>query len=238
MRATDFVLSTDPTLYETVRFASGDGLTITADLYLAKRTKGWVLLCHQGFCNRGEYRPVAPRLKDLGYSCLAIDQRSGMKVFGVNNETSALAKKRGLKTGYVDSKPDIEAAIRYVAERSKGSPLIVVGSSYSASLALLIGSDESQTGVHAVAAFSPDEYLKKINLADSIRGLSRPTFVTSAKKEIGAVTKVVRFVDPDVISRYRPRADGLHGARSLWSTTEGHEQYWAAFEAFLATVAA
>ena len=237
MTATDFVLSTDPAQYETLQFPSRDGLTITADLYRANRAKGWILLCHQGFCNRGEYRPVAPRLKALGYSCLAIDQRSGMKIFVVNNETSALAKKRGLKTGYVDSRPDIEAAIDFITDRSDGWPLIVVGSSYSASLALLIGSDVSQISVTALAAFSPDEYLKKINLADSIRGLSRPAFVTSAKKEIGAVTKVLRFVNPTVITRFRPRADGLHGARSLWKTTDGHEPCWEAFEAFLASVA-
>ena len=237
MKATDYVLSTDPAQYETIRFPSRDGLTITADLYRARRARAWILLCHQGFCNRGEYRPVAPRLADLGYACLAIDQRSGMTIFGVKNETSALAKKRGLKTGYVDSRPDIEAAIQFITDQRAGVPLIVIGSSYSASLALLIGSDESQTGVQAVAAFSPDEYLKKIHLADSIRGLARPAFVTSAKKEIGAVTKVLRFVNPAVITRFRPRVEGLHGARSLWQTTAGHALYWAAFEAFLASVA-
>lgn len=237
MNATDYVLSTDPARFETIQFSARDGLPITADLYAASDPMAWILLCHQGFCNRGEYRPIAPRLVDLGYACLAIDQRSGMKIFGVSNDTSALAKQRGLKTGYVDSRADIEAALDDLAPRAAGRPIVLVGSSFSASLALLIAAEAAGGRVSAVAAFSPDEYLRKVNLADSIRGLARPAFVTSARKEIGAVTRVIRFVKPEWIKRYRPASAGLHGARSLWSTTPGHEQYWAPFEAFLAAVA-
>jgi len=99
--------------FKTVNFKSQDGLMITADLYEANNSVGFILLCHRSHCNRGEYRQTAPKFNKLGFSCLAIDQRSGMKVFGVVNETKNRAKEKGLSTGYWDAKPDIEAAIDY-----------------------------------------------------------------------------------------------------------------------------
>ena len=63
--------------------------------------------------------------------------------------------------------------------------------------------------MQAVAAFSPNEYLKKINLADSIRGLAIPTYGASARKEIAAAAKILRFMKTEHVSRYRPSAEGL-----------------------------
>src|SRR5664279_4496348 len=99
--------------YKTICFKSRDGLSITADLYLVENAKGFVLLCHRSHCNRGELRETVPKLGTFGFSCLAIDQRSGMNIFGVINETSTLAKKRGMPTGYLDARPDMEAGVDY-----------------------------------------------------------------------------------------------------------------------------
>ena len=88
--------------YKKINFKSKDGLKITADYYEIKNPKGFMLLCHRSHCNRAEYRETAPKFNKLGYSCLAIDQRSGMKVFGEVNETKIRAKEKGLSTGYLD----------------------------------------------------------------------------------------------------------------------------------------
>ena len=44
-----------------------------------------LVLFHQAGWSRGEYREIAPKLNELGYICLAIDQRSGKGVNGVAN---------------------------------------------------------------------------------------------------------------------------------------------------------
>jgi alpha-beta hydrolase superfamily lysophospholipase len=217
--------------FRTIYFKSKDGLLITADWYAADKPIGAILLCHRSHCNRGEYRETAPKLNALGFSCLAIDQRSGMKVFGVINETSALAKQNGLPTGYLDAKPDIEAAADYLYKMNQDRPIILVGSSYSASLALLVARDTDK--VKAVAAFSPGEYLKGVNLAEEIAGLTRPVYVTSARKEIQDIRTLVRLIDPKYVTHFEPDVEGFHGSKTLWSTVKGNETYWRSFQEFL-----
>ena len=106
-----------------VNFKSKDGLLITADYYKVENHKGFIVLCHRSHCNRAEYRETAPKFNKLGYSCLAIDQRSGMKVFGEVNETKNRAKEKGLPTGYLDAKPDIESAINYAFKLNDSNPI-------------------------------------------------------------------------------------------------------------------
>lgn len=217
--------------FKTVQFPSADGLMITADLYAAQKPKGFILLCHRSHFNRGEYREAGPKLAALGFTCMAIDQRSGMNVLGVMNETSTLAKKKRLPTGYLDARPDIEAAVDYLYKKSHRQPVIVMGSSYSASLALLLAKDSDKIG--AVIGFSPGEYLKGIPLAESIKGLVKPVYVTSAKKEATDVRKLMRYVGTQYKTQFKPKHEGAHGARVLWKATSGHEEYWHSLNRFL-----
>ena len=203
----------------------------TADLYEVEKPAGFILLCHRSHCNRGEYRETAPKLNKLGYSCLAIDQRSGMNVFGVVNETKKLAKEKGLQTGYLDAKPDIEAAIDYAYELNKKKPIILFGSSYSASLALMISTETNK--VKATVAFSPGEYLKGVNVAEQIKLTSKPIFVTSTKKEIEQVKAVIRYVDKKNVTHFKPQVEGFHGSKTLWNEVKGNEDYWQALQKFL-----
>ena len=83
--------------FKTINFPSKDGLSITADLYLIKEAKDIILLCHQAGFSRGEYVETAKRLNKLGYSCLAIDQRSGKVVNGIVNQTAKLAIEKGVE---------------------------------------------------------------------------------------------------------------------------------------------
>ena len=214
-----------------ITFPSKDGLSIRADLYQAKKQKDFLVLCHRSHFNRGEYKDIAQRLVAEGFSCLAIDQRSGMNVLGHINETSTLAKKKGLPTGYLDAKQDIESAVDYAFKKNHSKPIILVGSSYSASLALLTAKDADK--VKATAVFSPGEYLKGIDLSKTIKDFSKPIFATSAKKEVADMKKLFRYVGEKYISYFLPRVDGFHGAKSLWPTSGGNEQYWKSFLGFL-----
>ncbi len=214
-----------------IHFESKDSLPITADLYEIDNPKGTILLCHRSHFNRGEYEEVAPKLNELGFSCLAIDQRSGMNVYGFVNEASTLAKQKGLPTGYLDAKQDIEASVDYLYKKTHKKPIVLVGSSYSAALALLIG--KSTNKVKAIAAFSPGEYLKGLDVAELIKGLTKPTYVTSAKKEIAEVSKIIRSIDAKYVTHFKPQAEGAHGSKALWSSVDGNEGYWESFNQFL-----
>ncbi|MDR2147885.1 MAG: alpha/beta hydrolase [Tannerella sp.] len=220
--------------YKKVNFNSKDGLKMTADFYEADKPKGFILLCHRSHCNRAEYRETAPKLNDLGYSCLAIDQRSGMKVFGETNETKDRAKVKGLPTGYLDAKPDIEAAIDYAYELNDKNKIILFGSSYSASLALLVSTQTDK--IKATIAYSPGEYLKGVNLASEIKNIDKPTYVTSPKAEIQQVADLTKNVNPTLLTRFIPTSDGFHGSKTLWKEVGGHETYWTSLEKFLEKV--
>lgn len=219
-----------PHAFRTVEFKSKDGLLITADLYAVKKPKGLVVLCHRSHFNRGEYRESAPRIAALGFTCLAIDQRSGMNVLGIRNETSSRAKDKGLPTGYLDARPDIEAAVDYLYRKGR-RPIILIGSSYSAALALLIANDNPK--VKAVAVFSPGEYLKGLPVAESLKGWTKPVYITSAMKELTETIRLMRFVHAKHKTWFKPKVAGAHGARALWEATEGHQAYWTSLTNFL-----
>lgn len=214
-----------------ISFPSKDNLPITADVYLQKGMEPTMLLCHQAGFSRGEYKNTALKINDLGISCMAIDQRSGKEAQGVINETAKAAVDKSLPTSYLDARQDIEAAIDYLYERNGNQPIILVGSSYSASLSLLIGKDNPK--VKAIAAFSPGEYFKGVDIAETIKGTSKPVFVTSSKKESPGVETLTKGIDAEYLTHYKPEVEGIHGSRALWESTEGNGGYWGSFKEFL-----
>ncbi|MCF6182031.1 alpha/beta hydrolase [Lutibacter sp.] len=218
-------------LFTKITFPSKDGLLITADFYEVESNKPMILLCHQAGFSRGEYRDTAIKLNKLGYSCLAIDQRSGNKANGVINETVLAAKKGNLPTNYLDARQDIEAAIDFLYHKNNNKPIILIGSSYSATLVLLIGDNSDK--VKAIVAFSPGEYYKTIDVKNSIKDIEKPVFVTSSKKESKALTELISEINPKYVTQYIPEEAGIHGSKALWKTTVGNENYWKAFTNFL-----
>ncbi len=73
---------------EAVQFKAADGATIFGWYYAAKTSaQPTILLFHQAGSNHYEYAPIAPKLVAAGFSCLAIDQRWGGKMWGHANET-------------------------------------------------------------------------------------------------------------------------------------------------------
>ncbi len=216
---------------QTITFYAKDSVIVTADTYYIKDVKPTVLLCHQAGYSRGEYIQTAKKLNALGYSSMAIDQRSGDEVNGIKNQTAIDAKSKLRNIGFAGAKQDVEAAINYLYEINGNQPIILVGSSYSASLALWIASENKK--VKAVAAFSPGEYLRGKNLARLIRPLRIPVFVTSSKREVKPVEKLLRYVKSKQLSHYKPAGNGIHGSRAIWETTDGYTGYWEAFKTFI-----
>ncbi len=210
-----------------VSLNAADGLEITADLYEVDPVCQMVILCHQAGWSRGEYRETAKWLNTKNFNCLAIDQRSGEGVNDVNNETAARAKQQGKGQSYLDAEQDIVAAVHWAQART-GRRVVLVGSSYSASLVLKIAMDMDE--VMGVAAFSPGEYFgAKLKLGKAIDGLATPTFITASKAEMPKAQLLANHVQPRRLTTYVPTEAGFHGSRALWTTNEGHEGYRKAF---------
>ena len=222
----------------TVTFPTTDHLTVTADLYwTGDASKPFIILFHQADYSRGEYVDISPKLNALGYNCLAVDQRSGRAANGVKNETNQLAKDAKLPTGYTDAYPDLEAALAYAVSTYAPDQLIVWGSSYSSSLVLILASEHPDE-ISAVLSFSPGEYFKLNGkmVADYAANITQPVFITSAKSEGKAWRGIADSITSDGCVFFLPEASGRHGSSALYDSARGHEEYWAAVEAFLASL--
>ncbi len=138
---------------ETIQTTAADGTTVYGETYYGDlpKTAPLISLFHQAGANgRGEYGPLIDWLNGLGYRAIAWDQRSGGGRFGMENRTEKEASGR---KGFCDAYPDIEAGIAYAHEAAAGAPLIIWGSSYSASLVWRAALDHGDK-VAGVAAFS------------------------------------------------------------------------------------
>ena len=215
----------------TIEFPSLDGIGITADLYKRDDSSRWIVLCHQSRSSRGEFREIAPRLCALGFNCLALDQRSGEEMNGVTNETVGRALERGKGVTYFDAEQDIRAAVRYAVAQSK-HPIILLGSSYSASLAFKIAKNEQ--GIAAIAAFSPGEYFgENYSLARDVASIRLPIFLASAKDEPRSAANTIAGVPDSLKTQFIPHCQGDHGAKALLADDADAEEYWKALTVWL-----
>ncbi|MFM7217194.1 MAG: alpha/beta hydrolase [Bacteroidota bacterium] len=215
----------------TIQFPSKDGLTITAQWYPVNSSYPIILLCHQNKFSRGEYIETALKLNKFGFNCLAIDQRVGFEVNGVKNQTARLARKKGIVPDFMDAEQDIAAAIDYLFEKYK-RPVIVMGSSYSASLALKLSNHNAK--VLGVVAFSPGEYFKdKSYVKKSMSGFDKPLLAISSKAEAPAVKALISDSRSVLKVQYIPDGPGDHGSKVLWSSFKGNEEYWVVLMNFL-----
>lgn len=216
---------------EKITFASKDGLMMTADWYKIDNTSFVIILCHQAGYSRGEYIETAKKFNKLGFNCLAIDQRSGDQVNGIKNETAALAKQSGKADSYAYAEMDMVAAVEYVFQQYK-KKVILLGSSYSASLALKITKENKK--VAACVAFSPGEYFEKMNIQKTISGmLDKPIFVSSAKSESEKVKALTRELISARKIQFTPQREGVHGSRALWQDNPNNQEYWMNLKSFL-----
>lgn len=214
-----------------VNFFAADSLMITADVYAINKKSPYILLCHQAGYSRGEYINTVKELLNMGYNCVAIDQRSGDKINGIINETAKLAKEKGLPTAYLDARPDIAAAIDFTYVLNDNAPITLVGSSYSATLALLFTKNNEK--VKRAAVFSPGEYFRGVSIMEKLAGFDKPVYVTGAKSEVKEIKEMTKLISSSYLTIYEPKEKGIHGSRALWFSTPGYVGYWKSFKSFL-----
>jgi len=228
MRYLLIVLLLVPTMsdaQQTLTFPSSDGLLITADLYLLDKSLPYIILFHQANFSRGEYRETAPKLMKLGYNCLAVDLRSGKEVNYIQNETAARARDKNLPVGYLDAEKDMLSAIDYIKKQSK-EKFVLLGSSYSASLALKIAKDNAK--VNAIVAFSPGEYFEQnLVLKVALAKLDKPVFIASTINEHPFIKEMMSGVSDNLITWWTPsKGAGIHGSSALWHSSLCNDECW------------
>lgn len=217
-----------------VTFTAEDGLNITADLYQVNVSKPYIILLHQAGYSRGEYRQIANKIVKFGYNCLAVDLRSGGEVNYIQNHTALLAVQQGYAVDYLSSQKDIEAAIKWVKERSN-EPVILFGSSFSASLSLLEA--KNNPDVKAVIAFSPGEFFNPgLSVQTEIRELGKPVFAASSQRELQYLDTLLSFVSDTNKTIFAPKEGGEHGSKSLWQSNPNNQEYWLALTMFFSKI--
>ncbi len=219
-----------------VEFTAPDGLIINANLYDIGKGNPVVLLMHQAGYNRFEYADIAPVLNKMGYNCLAVDLRSGGDFAGKPNITYQRATKKGEQPTMIDAQQDISAAVDYL-KKTYGQKVIVWGSSFSSSLALLEGVNNKD--IKAVIGFSPGDYFgdKAPSLKTVFSTIDKPYFVTSSKQEAITLSNLIEGTTPTSNQQqFIPESNGFHGSRALWTGQEGAQEYWSAIKRFLTTI--
>lgn len=221
---------------EKVTFYTSDSLLVTADLYFTSKQKPFILLFHQAGYSRGEYLETARRLQNLDYNCLAVDLRSGGEVNYVPNETAREARKHSIPNTFIDAQKDIQAAIKF-ARRYNDIPVILFGSSYSASLCLMEAVNNNR--VKAVVAFSPGEYFRPtLSVAQQLSGLDKPVFISVTEMERRYIDELTEGISSQVLTIYSPQKDrGVHGAKALWPSNTNSSSYWFELMVFFKSLA-
>lgn len=220
-----------------VQFKAVDGLVINGEVTLPQGgAKTAIVLFHQAGSSRGEYLTIAPKLAEMGYLVLAIDQRSGNTFAGVTNETAGRARDAKKPTSYTDAIPDLRAAVAYARDPLGAEKVIVWGSSYSAALVLaLAGQDKGFAD--GVMAFSPGEYFRgEPPVRTNAAKISVPVFITASKAETPQWENIFKAI-PAAAQKtgFVPKGPGEHGSSALIpERSVGNGEYWTAVEAFLA----
>jgi pimeloyl-ACP methyl ester carboxylesterase len=223
------------TSFRTVTINSTDGLHINVDIYESDQLDAPIILMfHQAGYSRGEYREIAPKLVNMGFTCIAIDQRSGGQVNGVLNETYREAKNLNLPTNYVDALPDLEAALTFAKSNYAPSKIIIWGSSYSSSLVFILAQKHPED-IQGILSFSPGEYFeyeyqKIFEYASQVKC---PVFITSAKNEVQSWKEIYNNISIVEKITFTPTSNGYHGSKALWEDHPGNEDYWNALMEFL-----
>jgi len=220
---------------EAVYFLAGDGLKVRGDLYLRDYKLPFIILCHQASSNRSEFYDIAPRLLNLNYNCLAVDLRAGAKTGYTENETALKAVIENRPKEMLDARTDLLAAIDFV-HRVNRHPVILFGSSYSASLCLLAARNNMQ--VKAVVAFSPGEYFQpRISMAEEFGRADKPVFISGTQSEFVYLQKMTIHMIPEKLTLFIPeKGKGEHGVRALTSGGTVSDEYWFALMLFFKKV--
>lgn len=220
---------------EKVIFPASDNLSVTADSYIGNPSDTYILLFHEEESSRGEYRDIAPRLVKMNYNCLAVDLRKGKENNYVANETSRRAHSLQLRISKLDCLKDIQGAIHYAVQKS-GKPVILFGSSFSASLCLLIA--KNNPDVKAVVAFSPGEFFRpQVSMQDSLKGFDKLTLIAGSKSEYPYLIELAQNIPAEKVTIFVPtRTEGEHGVKALLKSDPASNDYWLSLLMFFRNV--
>ncbi|MDR1667501.1 MAG: alpha/beta hydrolase [Bacteroidales bacterium] len=217
-----------------VTFTTADSLTVTADMYRVDKYAPYIVLLHGENSSRGEYRDIAPKLQKLGFNCLAVDLRHGKECNFVRNETvKEQWQKNGIQAVMLDCEKDITAAIDYIAAIAINKRCILLGSNFSASLAMKTARHNRQ--VTGVVAFSPGEYFgPSIAVKDWFDGFDHLLLVAATQRETPFVAELLQDIPADLLTRFQPATgNGQQGAPALWKNDSTSDEYWISLMLFL-----
>jgi fermentation-respiration switch protein FrsA (DUF1100 family) len=129
--------------FEDVRFVTADGVTLAGWLVPHPQARGNVIFCHGHGRNRGHAGALVPTFHELGLTVLAFDFRGHGDSGG---QTSTFGHR---EVG------DLTAAVAYLRGRNPGRPVLVVGVSLGAAVALQALPDLPEVaGVWSEGAFA------------------------------------------------------------------------------------
>jgi pimeloyl-ACP methyl ester carboxylesterase len=200
---------------EVVYFYSSDSTKIRGELYLRDYSLPFMILCHGESGDRSEFSDIAPRLLNLNYNCLAVDLgNSGSHNLSVANARASL-----------------QTAITYV-RRFNSMPVILFGTSWSASLCLLEAS--ANPTVKAIVAFSPGEYFQPgIRMSEVVEKISQPVFIGGTRTEFGYLQKMVEKHSAVELTLFQPeKGNGIRGVTALCGKDITRDEYWFALMMF------
>ena len=223
-----------------VTVTAADGVKVYGQYWPAPRKNApLVLAFHQAGSSHFEYAPLAPRLNRLGFSVLAIDQRSGGAEFGGQNRT---VTGLGKSESYDAALADLDAALAWARSRADGSPVLVWGSSYSAALVFLLAAKHPDQ-LQGLLAFSPGEYLDQPDaVVSAARSARLPVFIDQAKDddEVTASRTIFDALPHADKTLFVAQISGVHGSATLREdrNPRGAQENWVAVERFLARFSA
>ncbi len=210
-----------------VTFAAEDGTEVFADLYTTNTDSRWlVVLFHQAGSNAAEYASLAPRVAALEFDVLAVDLRSGGRMWDADNRTAA---KFSSPQPYESSLPDMEAALDWAAAQGKHSRIVAWGSSYSASLTLKL---VARPEIAGMILSSPGEYFPNVSVAGWAKAADRfPVLITASPEEAEDDGKAIFEAMPPppgpAPHRLVHHEGGIHGASTVVpDRCEAADRYW------------
>ena len=223
-----------------ISFQTTDSIKIFGDLYVSDKNAPIILLFHQGGANaRSEYGPIIPRLLEKGYNILATDQRRGGQYFGNYNRTLANVPtySYGDPYTYCDAYSNLEAALDYVLSNGFTGKKLLWGSSYSATLAIILAHERNQD-VDAVLAFSPaaGEPMEGCNPGPYIEKLTVPLLLMRPAREMQS-ENAQRHMELAKKQNHQTyiAEHGVHGSSMLVESRTKHpmEEAWQVVTGFL-----
>ncbi len=232
-----FLLPVNPVHAQIIRkskvtFPAADSLIVTADHYYSKKTDPYILLFPTENSSRGEFDSIAFRFARMRYNCLAVDLRSGGPFGYTDNETAQRAREQGFDVSLKSAGYDIAGAISYALELS-GKPVVLLGSSSTASLSLIEGSKNPD--VKAIIALSPGEFfLPDLRIRDLAPSISIPVFITGSSEEIPYMQEMFGDSGNKYINLFVPTEEADQRGTSLLCRVNQHrDQYWLAILIFI-----